>query len=155
MVTLNRLLCIVTLAFVGANAFSQAYSDIDSVAVDLFDEEDSVMVDEEPVNNNVYDTVDQMPQFPGGATGLFECIAQNMKYPKEAEEHGIQGRVVLTMIIEQDGRVDNIRVVKSVHPLLDKEAIRVIKFLPKWLPGRKNGVPVRVKYTIPITFKLG
>ena len=78
-----------------------------------------------------------------------------MKYPKEAEEHGIQGRVVLTMIIEQDGRVDNIRVVKSVHPLLDKEAIRVIKCLPKWLPGRKNGVPVRVKYSIPITFKLG
>ena len=74
MVAMNRILSIVTLAFIGSNAFSQAYSDIDSVAVDICDEEGSVMVVEEPVNNTVYDTVDQMPQFPGGATGLLNVL---------------------------------------------------------------------------------
>lgn len=102
----------------------------------------------------VFDVCEQMPQFPGGNVALFEYLSSNIEYPAECEANGIQGRVILTFIVETDGSLSNINVAKSVHPLLDDEAIRVIKSTPKWTPGKQNGKAVRVKYTVPVMFSL-
>jgi TonB family protein len=95
-----------------------------------------------------------MPQFPGGATKLFEYLAQNVNYPTEAEKANIQGRVIATFVVEKDGSISNAEVVKSVAPSLDAEALRVINAMPNWIPGKQNGKEVRVKYTVPISFHL-
>lgn len=109
----------------------------------------------EPVKTEtVYDVVEEMPSFPGGASGLMAYLSQNIKYPVVAEENGIQGRVVLTFVVERDGSITDVRVVKSVDPSLDAEAKRVIRSMPKWKPGKQNGSAVRVKYTTPVTFRL-
>ena len=105
-------------------------------------------------NSKVYDVVEEMPQFPGGPSALFEYLARNIKYPVVAEENGVQGRVLVTMVIERDGSISDVKVVKSVDPSLDKEAQRVVRSMPHWIPGKQNGSPVRVKYTVPVTFKL-
>ncbi len=102
----------------------------------------------------VYDVVEEMPSFPGGASGLMAYLSQNIKYPVVAEENGIQGRVVLTFVVERDGSITDVRVVRSVDPSLDAEAKRVIRSMPKWKPGKQNGSAVRVKYTTPVTFRL-
>lgn len=102
----------------------------------------------------VFDVVEQMPEFPGGTEALMQFMSKNMKYPDEATKAGQEGRVIATFIVEEDGRVTNARVVKSVAPLLDAEALRVIGLMPRWEPGRQNGEAVRVKYTIPVTFRL-
>lgn len=96
----------------------------------------------------------QMPQFPGGPQALFEYLSNNINYPLEAEKKGIQGRVTVDFIVEADGSISEPCVKKSVDINLDSEAIRVVKNMPKWIPGKENGHPVRVKYYIPITFKL-
>jgi len=103
---------------------------------------------------NIFDVVEEMPQFPGGQEALLEYLAKNVKYPVVAEENGVQGRVILTFIVERDGSITNIKVVKSVDPSLDKEAIRVVKSMPRWVPGKQNGSPVRVEYSVPIVFRL-
>lgn len=102
----------------------------------------------------VFDVVEQMPRFSGGDAALMKYLSENIKYPETAEKNGAQGRVVCNFVIEQDGSVSNVEILKSVEESLDKEAIRVIKAMPKWYPGRQNGMPVRVKYTLPITFRL-
>ena len=102
----------------------------------------------------VFDVADKMPSFPGGNTALMEYLANSIKYPIEAEENGIQGRVVCTFIVERDGSISDVRVMKSVHPLLDKEAVRVVLNMPPWVPGQWGGYNVRVKYTMPVTFHL-
>ena len=107
---------------------------------------------EEP--DTIYTQVEQIPQFPGGDQALLQFLAKNVKYPPEASEHGIQGKVVLRFVVEPDGSITDIKVEKSVDPLLDKEAIRVVKKMPKWIPGRQNGQPVRVYYSLPIGFRL-
>ena len=106
---------------------------------------------EEP---KVFDVVEEMPQFPGGQAALLEYLAKNIKYPVVAEENGIQGRVIVTFVVERDGSITDVKVVKSVDPSLDKEASRVVKAMPKWQPGKQNGSAVRVKYTVPVQFKL-
>ena len=115
-----------------------------------------VVVDEKPKEEEtkVFDVVEQMPQFPGGPNALFEYLSKNIKYPAVAEENGIQGRVVATFVVERDGSITDVKVIKSVDPSLDKEAIRVLKSMPKWIPGKQNGSAVRVKYTVPVTFRL-
>ena len=105
--------------------------------------------------NKAFDVVEEMPQFPGGAQALMEYLAQNIKYPAEAEKAGIQGRVILTFVVDKDGSVIEPKVVRSVDPLLDAEALRLISTMPKWVPGKQNGEVVRVKYTLPIQFALG
>ena len=105
-------------------------------------------------SNQVLDSADQMPSFPGGEKDLFTWLAKHIKYPVQAEENGIQGRVVCTFIVETDGSIYDVQVTKPVDPSLDQEAIRVIKSMPKWNPGIKDGQPVRVKYSIPVTFRL-
>ena len=101
-----------------------------------------------------FDVVEQMPQFPGGPAALMEYLSKNVRYPEEAYKNGIQGRVIATFVIEKDGSITEARVVKSVDSQIDAEALRVVNSMPNWIPGRQNGEPVRVKYTVPITFKL-
>ena len=103
---------------------------------------------------NAYDVVEQMPCFPGGQGKLVEFIEENMQYPKECAEKGIYGRVIVAFVVERDGQLSNIRVVKSVHRALDKEALRIVKLMPRWIPGKQNGIAVRVKYIIPIRFSV-
>lgn len=105
-------------------------------------------------SNMVYDVVEVMPQFPGGQTAMLKYIMENIKYPKQIMEEGIQGRVTVSFIVEKDGRVSNVRLLRSVQPLLDKEAVRVVKSMPKWSPGKHNGKPVRVRFNLPVMFKL-
>ena len=115
------------------------------------------VVDEVPPaveETKVFDVVEQMPSFKGGDAALMEWLNKNIKYPVVAEENGIQGRVVATFVVERDGSITDVKIVKSVDPSLDKEAVRVLKAMPKWIPGRQNGQPVRVKYTVPVTFRL-
>ena len=102
----------------------------------------------------IYDVVEDMPQFPGGPGALFEYISKSLKYPAEAEKAGTQGRVIATFVVEKDGSITNAKVVKAIDPLLDAEALRIIHEMPKWIPGKQNGELMRVKYTIPITFRL-
>ena len=102
----------------------------------------------------VFDVVEQMPEFPGGPAALMKWIGDNIKYPAIAEENGIQGRVVCTFIVERDGSVTDVQIARSIDPSLDKEAVRVLKKMPKWNPGKLNGKAVRVKYTVPVTFRL-
>lgn len=101
-----------------------------------------------------YDVVETMPQFPGGTGKLFEFLSMNVKYPAEAEKNDVQGRVIATFVVEKDGAISNAKVVRSIHPALDAEALRVINAMPKWTPGMQKGEPVRVKYTVPVTFRL-
>lgn len=104
--------------------------------------------------NKVFDVVEQMPSYPGGNGALMQYLSKNIKYPVVAEENGIQGRVICTFVVERDGSVTDVRVAKSVDPSLDKEAVRVVSSMPKWIPGKQNGSAVRVKYTLPVTFRL-
>ena len=115
-----------------------------------------VVVDEKPKEEEtkVFDVVEQMPSFPGGPSALMQYLSSNIKYPVVAEENGVQGRVVCTFVVERDGSITDVRVIKSVDPSLDKEAVRVVKSMPKWIPGKQNGSAVRVKYTVPVTFRL-
>jgi protein TonB len=95
-----------------------------------------------------------MPRFPGGDAALMQFLSKNIKYPKEAENAKQEGRVIANFVVEEDGSVSNVKVVHGVAPLLDAEALRVLGLMPRWEPGQQNGKPVRVKYTVPITFRL-
>ena len=105
-------------------------------------------------SDRVFDVVEQMPSFPGGSKKLMEYLSEKTRYPKDLEETCIQGRVILTFVVEKDGSISDVKVVRSLDPLLDKEAVRVVSSMPKWIPGKQNGVALRVKYTIPVTFRL-
>jgi len=105
--------------------------------------------------NIVFIVVEQMPEFPGGQQGLFAYLSENVKYPLVAKENNIQGRVICNFVVEKDGRITDVQVVRSGgDPSLDKEAVRVLSSMPNWKPGKQRGKPVRVKYVVPITFKL-
>ena len=104
--------------------------------------------------NKVFDVVEQMPSYPGGMGALMQYLSSNIKYPVIAEENGIQGRVICTFVVERDGSITDVRIAKSVDPSLDKEAMRVVSKMPRWIPGKQNGSAVRVKYTLPVTFRL-
>ena len=104
--------------------------------------------------NKVFDVVEQMPSYPGGMGALMQYLSSHIKYPVIAEENGIQGRVICTFVVERDGSITDVRIAKSVDPSLDKEAMRVVSSMPKWIPGKQNGSAVRVKYTLPVTFRL-
>lgn len=109
----------------------------------------------QPVNkNSVYDVVEQMPSFPGGISGLRTYLNQNIRYPAEAQENCVQGRVVVSFVVGKDGHISDVTVLRSVDPSLDKEAIRVIRNMPRWTPGKQGGEPVRVRYNVPVSFRL-
>lgn len=109
---------------------------------------------QEEEDNVVFQVVETMPGFPGGDQALFKFLGDNVKYPVIAQENGIQGRVICQFVVNRDGSIVDVEVVRPVDPSLDKEAIRVIKSMPKWTPGKQRGKPVRVKYTLPVNFKL-
>ena len=101
------------------------------------------------------DVVERQPYFPGGQQALLEFLRQNVNYPEQARKDSIEGRVVLSFVVETDGSITEPTVVRSLHPLLDAEALRVIKLMPKWEPGYQGDSLVRVKYNLPFTFKMG
>lgn len=107
-----------------------------------------------PVTGEVYEVADKMPEFPGGMTGLMQHLSKNIRYPAEAHTNNIQGRVVVSVIINTEGKVTNAKIVQSVAPSLDAEALRVTDTMPDWIPGTKDGKPVNVKYTFPVVFRL-
>ncbi len=112
------------------------------------------VVEEEPEEQTIFEVVEQMPDFPGGMAALMQFLGKNIKYPTIAQENGTQGRVIVQFVVNRDGSIVDPRVVKSVDPYLDKEALRVIGTMPKWKPGMQRGKPVRVKYTVPVMFRL-
>ena len=111
----------------------------------------SVPVEQTP---EYFDVVEQMPEYPGGPSALLEYLATNIRYPESAEKAGIQGRVIVTFVVMKDGSISNAKIVKSVSPELDTEALRVLSAMPNWTPGMQNGKAVNVKYTVPISFAL-
>lgn len=136
----------------------------ESIKVDAEDEQDVVIEiappaakvdeDEEP-DEVIFVVVETMPEFPGGAQAMYKYLGENIKYPVIAQENGIQGRVICQFTVNKDGSLVDIEVVRSGGDAsLDKEAVRVIKSMPKWKPGKQRGKAVRVKYTIPVNFKL-
>ena len=119
---------------------------------------DSILV-LKPVSNSggeikVFDVVEQMPSFPGGPQALMEYLGNNVKYPPVAAELGLQGRVVVSFVVERDGSLTDVKVERSVDPSLDKEAVRVVKSMPRWIPGKQKGKEVRVKFNVPVAFRL-
>ena len=102
----------------------------------------------------VFDKVEVMPEYPGGMTAMIDFMIQNVKYPKEAEKQKLEGRTLVSFIVEKDGSLSEIEVLKSSHPLLDNEALRVVGEMPKWKPGQQKGKPVRVRFVLPVSFAL-
>ncbi|MCE1155275.1 MAG: energy transducer TonB [Bacteroidales bacterium] len=134
------------------------------IEIDTEDEKDKVVVIQAPVSTSgtaveedtevVFVVVESMPSFPGGDPALFKYLNDNIKYPVIAQESGIQGRVICQFVVNRDGSIVDIEVVRSVDKSLDAEAIRVIKNMPRWTPGKQRGKTVRVKYTLPVNFRL-
>ena len=137
--------------------------EVASVEINTEDNKDKVVAISAPVtsapieeeeDNVIFQVVEKMPSFPGGDAALFKFLGDNVKYPVIAQENGVQGRVICQFVVNRDGSIVDVEVVRSVDASLDKEAIRVIKSMPKWSPGQQRGKPVRVKYTLPVNFKL-
>lgn len=114
----------------------------------------AVEEEEEEAAQQIFTVVEEMPEFPGGNAELLKYLAKSIKYPVIAQENGIQGRVICAFVVNRDGGIVDAEVLRGVDPSLDKEALRVIMAMPKWKPGKQRGKPVRVKYTVPVTFRL-
>ena len=114
----------------------------------------AVEEEEEEAAQQIFTVVEEMPKFPGGDAELLKFISKSIRYPVIAQENGIQGRVICSFVVNRDGSIVDAQVLRGVDPSLDKEALRVINSMPKWSPGKQRGKPVRVKYTVPITFRL-
>ena len=108
----------------------------------------------EEVTEEIFVVVEEQPEFPGGNTAMMKFLSDNIKYPVIAQENGIQGRVITNFVVERDGSITDVQVVRGVDPSLDKEAIRVIQSMPKWKAGRQRGSAVRVRFTLPVVFRL-
>lgn len=126
----------------------------DNTEFEIRDLEPAVVEEEEPAEQEVFIIVEQMPVFPGGDAELRKYLATSVKYPTIAQENGIQGRVFVKFVIMPDGSVSNVEVARPFDPNLDREAVRVVKSMPKWTPGKQRGKAVRVSYTVPINFVL-
>ena len=105
-------------------------------------------------NQKVFDVVEQMPEYPGGQAALIEYISNNVKYPDDAAKKKVEGKVFVTFVVDTDGKITDVSLLRKVFPSLDAEAIRVISAMPNWIPGKQKGQVVRVKYTVPIMFRL-
>ena len=105
-------------------------------------------------NQNVYDQVEQMPEFPGGMSAMIDFLQTNLKYPEDAIKQKVGGRVMVMFVVETDGSLSNVRVARKVFPSLDAEAVRVVKAMPKWKPGKEKDRPVRVNFTLPVVFNI-
>ena len=105
-------------------------------------------------NQNVFDQPELMPEYPGGMPAMIEFLQTNIQYPKDAIKQKVEGRVMVMFVVETDGALSNVRVARNVFPSLDAEAVRVVKAMPKWKPGKEKGKAVRVNYTLPVVFSL-
>ncbi|MDR2498711.1 MAG: TonB family protein [Tannerellaceae bacterium] len=110
--------------------------------------------DEEESAQEIFAIVEEMPSYPGGETEMMKFLRENLRYPVIAQENGVTGRVTVGFVVNRDGSIVDVAVLRGVDPSLDKEALRVVGIMPKWTPGKQRGKPVRVKFTVPVTFKL-
>jgi protein TonB len=124
----------------------------EDIVVDVKD--DGPKVIETPVQQEIFTVVEEQPGYPGGEEARIGFLQQNIKYPEEAKELGIQGKVFVTFVVEVDGAISDVRVLRGIGGGCDEEAIRVVKSMPKWVPGKQRGVPVRVQFNLPIKFTL-
>jgi TonB family protein len=115
---------------------------------------DSSVIDGAAAEKLIFMVVDEMPQYPGGEMAMYQYLAENIRYPREAKKNGVSGRVLVTFVIERDGSVTEVRVLRGIGGGCDEEAVRVVKAMPRWTPGIQKGKPVRVQYNIPIKFTL-
>ena len=111
-------------------------------------------VDEGDIEDEIFQVVENMPEFPGGDAALMQYLSKNIKYPASAQENNIQGRAIIEFVVNKDGTIVDPKVIKGFDKACDNEAMRVIKAMPKWKPGMQRGKPVRVKYTVPVSFRL-
>lgn len=128
----------------------------DEVGGEVLKAKDDIKAPEPPKHeeNKIFTVVEQMPMYPGGEAALMQYLSSNIHYPAVAAENGVQGRVVVGFVVERDGSITDVNVMRSVDPSLDREAVRVVKNMPRWTPGKQNGSAVRVKYQVPVTFRL-
>lgn len=137
----------------GATTFDQGTDNVEVVR----EHKDEIVVEEKveaPAPEKVFDAVEEPPTFPGGVEAMYEFMRKELRYPEMAAQNNIQGRVILQFVVEKDGSVGEVRVVRKVDTDLDKEAVRMVKSMPKFIPGRMNGQSVRVWFTLPVNFKL-
>jgi TonB family protein len=145
-------------AKIGKNSVKVITDTVSKVRID--NPEDSIQKEVKEVftpvekNPEFFDVVEQMPEFPGGSAALIEYLSKNIRYPKAAMEADVQGRVIVNFVVLKDGSIGETKVVKTVSPELDEEALRCVQSMPKWKPGMQKGQPVNVKYTMPINFRL-
>ena len=140
---------------VGVNA--QVIVDHDHLDVAVISGEDDwveILEVTEPDENGIFQVVETQPEFPGGMAELMKYLQKNIRYPKVCKEQRVQGRVIVQFVVNADSTITDVNVVKPVNPYLDQEAVRVVKAMPKWKPGEQRGEPVRVRFTLPVTFRL-
>lgn len=129
----------------------------DEIGGEVLKAKEEIAQPEPPKNeeeNKVFDVVEEQPSFPGGQGALMAWLRDNIKYPVVAAENGIEGKVIVQFVVGKNGSISNVKVVKSIDPSLDREAVRVVSSMPSWTPGKQNGTSVNVRYTLPVTFKL-
>jgi protein TonB len=117
-------------------------------------EEAKPQVIEQEAPKEIFTVVEEQPTYPGGDEARIKFLQENMKYPEEAKELGVQGKVFVTFVVEVDGSITDVKVLRGIGSGCDDEAVRVVKSMPKWVPGKQRGVPVRVQFNLPINFKL-
>ena len=140
---------------VGVNA--QVIVDHDHLDVAVISGEDDwveILEVTEPDENGIFQVVETQPEFPGGMAELMKYLQKNIRYPQICKERRVQGRVIVQFVVNADSTITDVNVVKPVNPYLDQEAVRVVKAMPKWKPGEQRGEPVRVRFTLPVTFRL-
>ena len=142
------------LLIVNARASAQQTSKDDNTVHEIKTSEITDIKMKKVDNDTIYNVVEVAPEFPGGMDKMAKYLSENISYPEEAKEKGISGRVFISFVIEKDGSVTEVKVMRSVDPIVDNEAVRVVKAMPKWKPGMQKGKPVRVSYVLPINFKL-
>lgn len=140
-----------TVANSNSNDFDKGVDDLNVVREC---KEEVIVEDRKSINSNVFTSVEQMPQFPGGDVELMKWISNHIQYPETAKAETLMGRVVVKFVVTKTGKVGDVEIVRSKHPDLDREAIRVVKSLPDFIPGKMGGQPVDVWFTVPVNFKL-
>ena len=139
-------------SMIGSVDFNEGVEDLNKTHIVDQVIQETKPVEEEKVYNMAM--VEQQPEFPGGTAEMYKWLSSHINYPAAASEEGVQGKVIVEFVVSRTGKVENVRVLRGRHPALDKEAVRVVKAMPAWNPGRNNGQPVKVTYTLPVTFKL-
>lgn len=119
-----------------------------------FNQSETCKAKSEKVHGKVYEQVEQMPEYPGGEPEMRQFLVNSVKYPAQAQQKGIQGKVFVSFVVDKKGSVKDVKIARGVDPLLDAEALRVVSSFPQWIPGKEKGKKVAVQYTVPINFRL-